>query len=181
MQRRVNLSAFGGGKAHLRPSEAKNPDKEERQKILKNRRQVATRRSNDQAKLKQVERELQQLREGKAISNKLRLGIRDLKKLVKDLKRCVQRSTARLDKLDSLLNWLDGNEARPEEKAVAELDLTRDSILTQLKLDVFTAQETLLDDFIEQALKPVLREEAEQQAAERRRGDARSTAKERTG
>jgi len=37
---------------------------------------------------------------------------------------------------------------------VAELDLTRDSIPTQLKLKVFTAQETLLDDFIEQAPKP---------------------------
>ena len=181
MQRRVNLSAFGGGKAHLRPSEPKNPDEEERQRILRNRRQVATRQTNDQAKLKQVERELQQLREGKPITNGLGLGIRDLKKLAKDLKRCVQRSTARLEKLDGLLNWLDGKEPRPEEKAVAELDLTRDSILTQLKLEVFTAQETLLDDFIEQALKPVLREEAEQQAAERRRWDARSTAKERNG
>jgi hypothetical protein len=64
---------------------------------------------------------------------------------------------------------------------VAELDLTRESILTQLKLEVFTAQETLLDDFIEQALKPVLREEAEQQAAQRQRQDARSTAKGREG
>jgi len=181
MQRRVNLSAFGGGKAHLRPSEPENPDQDERQRILKNRRQVATRQSNDQAKLKQVERELQQLREGKPLSNGLGLGTKDLKKLAKDLKRCVRRSTARLEKLDSLLNWLDDKEPRPEEKAVAELDLTRDSILTQLKLEVFTAQETLLDDFIELALKPVLREEAEQQAAERRQWDARSTAKERNG
>jgi len=63
--------------------------------------------------------------------------------------------------------------------------------LTQLKLEVFTAQETLLDDFIEQALmlddfieqalKPVLREEAEQQAAKRQHRDARSTAKGREG
>ena len=60
---------------------------------------------------------------------------------------------------------------------MAELDLTRDSILTQLKLEVFTAQETLVDDFIEQALKPVLREEAERQAAERRQQDKRLTAK----
>jgi len=64
---------------------------------------------------------------------------------------------------------------------VAELDLTRDSILTQLRLEVFTAQETLLDDFIEQALKPVLREDAEQQAANRQQRDACSTAKGREG
>jgi hypothetical protein len=41
--------------------------------------------------------------------------------------------------------------------------------LTQLKLEVFTAQETLLDDFIEQALDPVLREEAERQATAKER------------
>jgi len=181
MQRRVNLSAFGGGKAHLRSSEIEKPDEEERQRILKNRRQVATRRANDQAKLKEVERELEQLRAGKSLSNGLGLGIRDLNKLAKDLKRRIQRSTARLEELDTLLNWADGKGPRPEEKPVAELDLTRDSILTQLKLEVFTAQETLLDDFIAQALKPVLREEAEQQAAERRWWDARSTAKEREG
>jgi len=35
------------------------------------------------------------------------------------------------------------------------------------RLAVFTAQETLVDDFIAHALKPVLWEEAEQQAAER--------------
>jgi hypothetical protein len=181
MQRRVNLSAFGGGKAHLRPSEPKKPDQEEHQRILKNRRQMSTRQANDQAKLQQVERELQQLRDGKPVTNGLGLGIRDLKKLAKDLKQRVQRSTARLEKLDSLLNWLDGQEPPPEQKTVAELDLTRDSILTQLKLEVFTAQETLLDDFIELALKPVLREEAEQQAIQRRLQDARSTAKERNG
>ncbi len=177
MQRRVNLSAFGGGKAHLRPGELEKPDEEERQKILKNRRQVATRRANDQARLKEVQRELEQLREGESPSNGLGLGIRDLKRLIKDLKRRIQRSTARLQELDSLLDWANGEGPRPEEKPLAELDLTRDSLLTQLKLEVFTAQETLLDDFIEQALKPVLREEAEQQAANRQRLDARSTAK----
>jgi hypothetical protein len=51
--------------------------------------------------------------------------------------------------------------------------------LTQLKLEVFTAQETLLDDFIEQALDPVLREEAERQATKRQQRDTHSTAKER--
>jgi len=177
LQRRVNLSAFGGGEACLRPSTREKPDEKEGQQLLKNRRQVATRRANDQARLKEVEQELEQLRQGESPANGLRLGIRDLKKLVKELKRRVQKATARLDELDSLLNWANGEGPRPEEKPVAELDLTRESILTQLKLDVFTAQETLLDDFIEQALKPVLREEAEQQAAERQQKDARSTAK----
>lgn len=181
MQRRVNLSAFGGGKAHLRPNELEKPNDEEQWKILKNRRQVATRRANDQARLKEVERELEQLHAGESTTNGLGLGIRDLNKLAKDLKRRIQRSTMRLKELDCLLDWADGKGSRPEEKPVAELDLTRDSVLTQLKLEVFTAQETLLDDFTEQALKPVLREEAERQAAMRQQQDARSMAKGREG
>jgi hypothetical protein len=181
MQRRVNWSAFGGGKALMRPAELEKPDEEERQKILKNRRQVATRRANDQARLKEVQRELEQLREGESPRNGLGLGLRDLKRLLKDLQRRIQSSTTRLEELDRLMHWANGKGPRPEEKPVAELDLTRDSLLTQLKLEVFTAQETLLDDFIEQALKPVLREEAEQQAAQRQRLDARSTAKGRAG
>ena len=124
---------------------------------------------------------MEQLHAGDSPTNGLGLGIRDLKRLAKDLKRRMQRSTTRLEELDSLLNWADGKEPRPEEKPVAELNLTRDSVLTQLKLEVFTAQETLLDDFIEQALKPVLREEAEQQAVKRQQQDARSTAKGREG
>ncbi|MEA3340347.1 MAG: hypothetical protein U9R15_10310 [Chloroflexota bacterium] len=181
MQRRVNLSAFGGGKAHLRPAKLEKPDEEERRKISKNHRQVTTRRDNDRTRLKAVKRELEQLRAGEATTNGLGLGIRDLNELVKDLQRRIQRSTARLEELDSLLAWADGKGPRTEEKRVAELDLTRDSILTQLRLEVFTAQETLLDDFIEQALEPVLREEAEQQAANRQQRDARSTAKGRDG
>jgi hypothetical protein len=177
LQRRVNLSAFGGGEACLRPSALEKPDEKERQRLLKNRRQVTTRRTNDQARLKQVEQELEQLRQGESPANGLGLGIQDLKKLVKELKRRIQKTTARLEELDGLLDWANGEGPRPEEEPVAALDLTRESILTQLKLDVFTAQETLLDDFIEQALKPVLREEAEQQATERQQQDARSTAK----
>lgn len=181
MQRRVNFSAFGGGKAHLRPAKLEKPAEEERRKISKNHRQVTTRRANDRTRLKAVKQELGQLRAGESTTNRLGLGIRDLKKVVKDLQRHIQRSTARLEELDSLLAWADEKGPRPEEKQVAELDLTRDSILTQLRLEVFTAQETLLDDFIEQALKPVLREEAEQQAANRQQRDARSTAKGREG
>jgi hypothetical protein len=177
LQRRVNLSAFGGGEAHLRPSVLEKPDEKERQRLLRNRRQVATRRANDRARLRKVERELEQLRQGESSTNGLGLGVRDLKKLVKELKRRIHRATVRLEELDGLLNWAVGKGPHPEEKPVAELDLTREAILTQLKLDVFTAQETLVEDFIEQALKPVLREEAEQQAAERQRSDKRSAAK----
>jgi len=181
LQRRVNWSAFGGGPAHLRPSVSEQPNEKERLKIVKNRRQVATRLANNQARLKEAERELAQLRQGDTPTNGLKLGIQDVKKLIKILKTRSQRATARLEELDRVLAWVDGQGPPPEEKPVAELDLTRESILTQLKLEVFTAQETLLDDFIEHALKPVLREEAEQQAAERKRLDKRSTAKGREG
>ena len=181
LQRRVNWSAFGGGQAHLRPDMSAQPNEEERSKIVKNRRQVATRLANDQARLKEVEQELAQLRQGESPTNGLKLGVQDLKKLIKNLKDRSRRSTARLAELDRVLTWMDGQGPRPEEKPVAELDLTRESILTQLKLEVFTAQETLVDDFIEHALNPVLWEEAEQQAAERKRLDARSTAKGREG
>lgn len=181
LQRRVNWSAFGGGEAHLHSAELEQPDEAERQRLLKNHRQVATRQANDQARLQEVEQELEQLRQGEAPANGLGLGIRDLKRLAKELKRRSQAATARLKELDSLLNWAAGNGPRPVQKPVAELDLDRESILTQLKLELFTAQETLVDDFIEQALKPVLRAEAQKQAAQRHQQGKCSTAKGRQG
>jgi hypothetical protein len=181
LQRRLSWSAFGGGEAHLHVEDAEKPDAEERQRLLSNRRQVATRIENNQARLAEVTAELGRLRAGEAATNGLGLGIRDLKKVVKALKRRIQRATVRLAELDGWLAWAEGRGAQPEAEVVAELDLTRESILTQLKLDVFTAQETLIDDFIEVALKPVLREEAERQAADRERRDARSTARGREG
>jgi hypothetical protein len=181
LQRRVNWSAFGGGAATVRPDERDKPDEEEHKRLKRNRRQVTTRRANDQAKLEEVEQELEQLRRGEAPTNKLRLGIRELKKLAQELRQRIQRSTERLSTLDALLKWAGGRGPRPEEQPVADLDLARESILTQLKLDVFSAQETLVDDFIEQALKPVLWEEAESQAAARQEQDTRSTAKGREG
>ena len=181
LQRRVNWSAFGGGDAHLRPGELEMPDEKECQRLLKNRRQVAARQANDQARLKEVERDLERLRQGESSTNGLGLGVRDLKRLAKELKHRIRHATARLEELDTLLSWVEGKGPRPEEEPMAELDLTCEAILTQLKLEVFTAQETLVDDFIEQALKPVLWAEAEQQAAERRQQDKRSTAKGREG
>ena len=123
----------------------------------------------------------EQLRQGQSPTNRLKLGIQDLKKVAQDLKRRIARAAARLKQLDTHLNWAAGSGPQPSQQPVADLDLTREAILTQLKLDIFTAQETLVDDFIELALKPVLREEAEQQAAARRQHAACSTAKGREG
>jgi hypothetical protein len=183
LQRRVNWSAFGGGEAQQRPVAPPTPDAQQTKKWLKNRRQVATRLVNNQAKLKEAERELTRLRQGELATNGLKLGVQDLNKLIKDLRQRISRATARLEELDAWLKWAEDSGPQPEQAPVAELDLTRESILTQLKLDVFTAQETLLDDFIEHALKPVLRQEAAQQAAQRRRHPKRklSTAKGRAG
>jgi hypothetical protein len=181
LQRRVNWPAFGGGEAQLQPVAHEKPDEKRIKKWMKNRRQVATRLARNQAKLQEAERELERLRQGELPSNGLKLGVQDLKKLLKDLRQRISRATARLEELAAWLKWAEGSGPQPEQAPVAELDLTRESILTQLKLDVFTAQETLVDDFIEHALKPVLREEAAQQAAERRRQDKRSTAKGREG
>jgi hypothetical protein len=181
LQRRVNWPAFGGGEAQLQPVAHETPDEKQTKKWMKNRRQVATRLAHNQAKLQEAERELERLRQGALPTNGLKLGVQDLKKLIKDLRQRISRATARLEELTAWLKWAQGSGPQPDQAPVAELDLTRESILTQLKLDVFTAQETLVDDFIEHALKPVLREEAQQQAAERRRQDKRSTAKGREG
>ena len=174
LQRRIHLPAFGGGVAQVRPAGLETPDAAQSQRWLKNRQQGATRQANDQAKLKEVEQELEQLRQGALPTNGLKLGVRDLKKVAQDLKRRIGRASARLQELDTCLNWAVGRGPQPPEEPVADLDLTREAILTQLKLDVFTAQKTLVDDFIDLALKPVLREAAEQHAA-------RSTAKGREG
>ena len=181
LQRRIHWPAFGGGAAQVRPAGLETPGEAESQRWSKNRRQVATRQAHDQAKLQEVEQELEQVRQGESPTNGLKLGVRDLKKVSQDLTRRIDRATARLKELDTCLNWAAGSGPQPPEKPVADLDLTREAILTQLKLDVFTAQETLVDDFIELALEPVLREEAEQQAAARQQHTTRSTAKGREG
>jgi len=181
LQRRVHWSAFGGGAARQRPVAHPTPDEQQTKKWLKNRRQVATRLANNQTKLQEAERELARLHQGEPPTNGLNLGVQDLKKLIQDLQQRIRCATARLEELEAWLKWAAESGPQPEQAPVAELDLTRESILTQLKLDVFTAQETLVDDFIEHALKPVLREEAEQQATERRRQDKRSTAKGQAG
>ena len=104
-----------------------------------------------------------------------------MRSLAKRLQGQIERAKAKLQHLRALIAWGKGEGSAPERKPEYELDLTREAILTQLKLDVFTAYETLVEEFIELALKPVLREEAERQAAERRRLDKRSTARSREG
>jgi hypothetical protein len=181
LQRRLHWPAFGGGVARQRPRPVEQPGPQDTQRWMKNRQQVDTRQAHDRAKLQEVEQELEQVRQGQSPTNGLKLGVRDLKKVAQDLKRRIGRAAARLKELDAGLVWAKGNGPQPPQKPVADLDLTREAILTQLKLDVFTAQETLVDDFIELALQPVLRQEAEQQAAARRQHETLSTAKGREG
>jgi hypothetical protein len=177
VQRRLNWSAFGGGKAKQRPAVPNIPDEEARQKVAQTRQRTATALSNHKAKLAQVEQEIAQLRQKKAPTNGLGLGLRHLKPVAKKLQQDIERATTRLAELDAWLQGAEQNLPPPPPEPVADLDLTREAIITQLKLDVFTAQETLVDDFIELALKPVLRQEAERQAATRQQLDLRSTAK----
>jgi hypothetical protein len=132
--------------------------------------------ANHKTKLAQVEQEIVQLRQKKAPTNSFGLGLRHLKPVAKKLQRDIERGTTRLAELDDWLQRIQQNLPPAPPEPVADLDLTREAIITQLKLEVFTAQETLVDDFIDLALKPVLRQEAERQAASRQQLDLRSTA-----
>ena len=184
LHRWLQLSNFGGGKAVARPDERVCPsDKEELKKLETERKRTTTRLRNVQARLEQVEAELEHLTadEKHQPRNSLGLGVQDLRSLDKRLQSQIERAKAKLQELKALIAWGKGEGPAPEQETEYELDLTREAILTQLKLDVFTAYETLVDEFIELALKPVLREEAEYQAVERRRLDKRSTANGREG
>lgn len=184
LHRRLQLPNFGGGKAVARPDERVCPsDKEALKKLETQHKSTTTRRRNAQAKLEQVETELEHLLadEKHQPQNSLGLGVQDLRSLGKRLQSQIACATVKLQELQALIAWGEGQGPAPEREPQHELDLTREAILTQLKLDVFTAHETLLDEFIELALKPVLREEAERQAAERRRLGKRSTAQGREG
>lgn len=184
LHRRLQLPHFGGGEAIARPDERVCPsDAEALKKLETQRRSTATRLRNVQAKLEQVETELEHLMadEKHQPRNSLGLGVQDLRSLAKRLRDQMARATAKLQKLQALTAWGKGQDPAPQQKPEYELDLTREALLTQLKLDVFAAHETLLNEFIELALKPVLREEAQRQAAERLRWDKRSTARGREG
>jgi len=177
LQRRLNWSAFGGGQAKERSIVPDIPDEEARQKASQSRKRTATELANHKAKLEQVEQEMAQLRQKKAPTNSFGLGLRHLKPVAKKLQQDIDGATTRLTELDDWLQRTQQNLPPSPPQPVADLDLTREAIITQLKLDVFTAQETLVDDFIDLALKPVLRQEAQRQAATRQQLDLRSTAK----
>jgi hypothetical protein len=190
LQRWLQLPNFGGGEAVARANEQVCPsDKEALKELQTERKKMATRLRNRRVRLEQVEIELASLAADDAgsparkrqPSNSLGLGVQDLRSLAKRLQGQIERAETRLQELDALIAWGRGQGPAPEQETQYDLDLTREAILTQLKLDVFTAYQTLVDEFIERALKPVLREEAERQAAERQRLDKRSTANGREG
>jgi hypothetical protein len=184
LQRRVQLANFGGGAAVARPDERGCPhDEEMLQKLTTARQATQTRQRTVQARLAQVQAELAPLTAESTAPprNSLGLGVQDLRSLVKRLQGQRGRATAKLQQLDALIAWGRGQGPAPEREPEYELDLTREAILTQLKLDVFTAYQTLVDEFVELALKPVLRTEAERQAAARQRQDQRTTAQGRAG
>lgn len=81
------------------------PGEEDRKQWKKNRRQVATRQANNEAKLEEVEKELEgrQIDRRSAPTNSLKLGVRELKKLAKDLKASISRATGWLAELDALI------------------------------------------------------------------------------
>jgi hypothetical protein len=186
LHRRLQLPNFGGGATVARRDKRVCPsDEEALKKLVTEGKKTTTRLRNAQAKLAQVETELAALTaddEGqRPPNNALGLGVQDLRSLVKRLGGQIERAEAKRQELDTLIAWGQGQGPAPEQEPEYDLDLTRETILTQLKLDVFTAHETLLDEFIELALKPVLRHEAQRQVTERQRCDKRSTAKGRQG
>jgi hypothetical protein len=184
LHRRLQLPNFGGGETMARADEPACPSDEQSLKKLDcERKKTHTRLCNVQARLEQVNAELAHLTEDKKNQpqNSLRLGVQDLRSLGKRLQNQVERATAKRQELDALIAWGKGLGPAPEYETVYELDLTREAILTQLKLDVFTAYQTLVSEFVELALKPVLRQEAERQTTERQQHDKRSTAKGREG
>lgn len=186
LQRWLQLPNFGGGQAVARADERVCPsDEESLKKLNTERKKTATRLRNARTKLEQVETELAYLtadeEDQRQPNNSLGLGVQDLRSLAKRLHGQIDRAEAKLQELEALIAWGKGEGPVPEQETQYDLDLTREAIMTQLKLDVLTAYQTLVDEFIELALKPVLREEAERQAVERRQRDKRSTAKGREG
>lgn len=182
LQRWLQLPNFGGGQAVARTDERVCPsDEESLKKLDTERKKTATRLRNARTRLEQVETELAYLtadeEDKRQPTNSLGLGVQDLRSLAKRLQDQIGRAEAKLQELEALVAWGKDETPAPEQETQYDLDLTREAIMTQLKLDVLTAYQTLVDEFIELALKPVLREEAERQAAERRQLDKRSTAK----
>jgi len=179
LQRRQDWAHFSGGPVLAPGAEPAPLTAELRQRLATQRRQVTTRRKHAQARLLKVQAELEQLGPGAAQTGVLGLGLADLRSLHKRLTAQVQRADQTLARVNAQL--------APDQTTLltpapyAELDLTQESLLSQLKLDVFTAQATLVHEFIEVALKPVLRAEAAQQATARQQADKRSQSQQHAG
>ncbi len=188
LNRRLQLPNFSGGAARPVIEEPGLPGlsaPEALQKLFRQRSQVRGRQRRAQEKLAVMEAELARRAdqsEGTSAPGDLALlGKRELKGLRRRYQGQIERAQARLWELEALIAWYEGRACLLSPDPEHELDLSQEAILTQLKLDIHTAHQTLLEEFIEQALKPVLGKEAQRQAEARQRRDARSTARGREG
>ena len=188
LNRRLQLPNFGGGAARPIVEEPGFPGlsaPEALQKLFRQRGQVRGRQRRAQEKLAAMEAELarraEQSKGTTAPGDLALLGKRELKGLCRRYRGQIERAQARLWELEALIAWYEGRVCLISPAPEYELDLSQEAILTQLKLDIHTAHQTLLEEFIEQALEPVLWEEAQRQAEARQRRDARSTARGREG
>lgn len=171
LQRRVQLANFGGGKAIIRKEERSEPLESDQKRWQKNKKQVQTRQKKAEVRLGEVEKEIKHLESHAKAEprNSLALGKSELKQLARSLRNKLSRYTKRLAELSGLLAWASGEADEPAKEEIAELDLTREALLAQMKLDIFTAQETLVNEFIDIGLKPVLLREAQAQADARKK------------
>jgi hypothetical protein len=188
LNRRMQLPNFGGGAARPVIEEPGLPGlsaPEALRKLFRQRSQARGRQRRAQEKLAAMEAELarraEQGEETPAPGELSLLSNAELKGLCRRYQGQIERAQARLWELEALIAWYEGRACLISPDPEYELDLSQEAILTQLKLDIHTAHQTLLEEFIEQALKPVLWEEAQRQAEARQRRDARSTASGREG
>ncbi len=183
LQRRVQLANFGGGKAIIRQEERDEPSESDQKRWQKNQKQVQTRQKKAEVRLGEVEKEIKHLESHRQAKprNSLALGKNELKQLARSLRGKISSYGKRLAELSGLLAWARGEAEEPACPEVAELDLTREALLNQMKLDVFTAQETLINEFIEIGLKPVLLSEAREQARRRKQQAKRSASQKNKG
>lgn len=188
LNRRLQLPNFGGGAAQPIVEEPGFPDlsaPEALQKLFRQRSQVRGRQRRAQEKLAATEAELARRVEPServsAPGDLALLSKPELKGLKRRYQSQIERAQTRLWQLEALIAWYEGRACLIPPDPQYTLDLSQEAILTQLKLDIHTAHQTLLEEFIEQALKPVLWEEAQHQAEARQRRDARSLARGREG
>lgn len=184
LNRRLQLPNFGGGAARPVVEEPGLPGLSAPQalrKLFRQRSQARGRQRRAQEKLAAMEAELtrrtEQSGEAPAPGELSLLSQAELKGLCRRYQGQIERAQAQLWELEALIAWYEGRACLISLDPTYELDLSPEVILTQLKLDIHTAHQTLLEEFIEQALQPVLWEEAQRQAEARQRGGARSTAR----